>query len=149
MTNLADGDKRLWVHLISVYVISWFIYKVSISMFTHNVSISLVHLHDHNGDHHLLQLLTSIARSICHQPVHNLCTVHVQVAMRRCSEVAGLVQVISRLLHKISNLMQCCSFCQPNTCMAAMLTAVCISNAHRGLVWWDCTHFALSPAFSA
>lgn len=31
MTNLADGDKRLWVHLISVYVISWYIYKVSTS----------------------------------------------------------------------------------------------------------------------
>ncbi|KAL3134039.1 hypothetical protein ABBQ32_008471 [Trebouxia sp. C0010 RCD-2024] len=28
MTNLAVGDKRLWVHLISVYVISWYIYKL-------------------------------------------------------------------------------------------------------------------------
>ena len=50
MTNLADGDNRLWVHLISVYVISWYIYKVSISVFTHTASVSLVHMHDHHGD---------------------------------------------------------------------------------------------------
>ena len=29
MTNLSNGDNRLWVHLISTYIISWYIYKVS------------------------------------------------------------------------------------------------------------------------
>ena len=28
MTNLGTADRRLWVHLISTYVISWYIYKV-------------------------------------------------------------------------------------------------------------------------
>lgn len=28
ITNLHSADHRLWVHLISVYVISWFVYKV-------------------------------------------------------------------------------------------------------------------------
>jgi len=28
MTNLSNGDKRFWVHLISTYVISWYVYKV-------------------------------------------------------------------------------------------------------------------------
>ena len=49
MTNLADGDNRLWVHLISVYVISWYIYKVSISTFTHTASETCVHVHDNHG----------------------------------------------------------------------------------------------------
>jgi len=33
MTNLSNSDKRFWVHLISTYVISWYVYKVSFSMF--------------------------------------------------------------------------------------------------------------------
>lgn len=33
MTNLSNGDRRLWVHLISTYVISWYIYKVSLSKY--------------------------------------------------------------------------------------------------------------------
>ena len=32
MTNLSEGDHRLWVHLISTYVISWYIYKVISNM---------------------------------------------------------------------------------------------------------------------
>ncbi|KAL0039508.1 hypothetical protein WJX77_000232 [Trebouxia sp. C0004] len=28
MTNLSNGDKRFWVHLISTYVISWYVYKL-------------------------------------------------------------------------------------------------------------------------
>ncbi len=43
MTNLSNGDKRFWVHLISTYVISWYVYKVSIPT-CHNFWSNLVHV---------------------------------------------------------------------------------------------------------
>ena len=59
MTNLADGDNRLWVHLISVYVISWYIYKVSISVCTLTARLSFGHMQDSHPDHCLRQQCTS------------------------------------------------------------------------------------------
>ena len=71
MTNLADGDKRLWVHLISVYVISWYIYKVSIPMYIHTAGLSLGHMHDIYSDHCLLEqtcpfgIFIALTQQIC------------------------------------------------------------------------------------
>jgi hypothetical protein len=29
MANISGGDQRLWVHLLSAWVISWFVWRVS------------------------------------------------------------------------------------------------------------------------
>ena len=39
MTNLSNGDKRFWVHLISTYVISWYVYKVRFQCITCHVRV--------------------------------------------------------------------------------------------------------------